>query len=421
MEQSLWQWGPAVVGAAGAAFGIALWRVGRGRDAALVGGCAALVVVSAVAALCPDSALGMVLPSAAAVLWVLYAALQLARGPLRDAAAACALWAPAFAVASALGFVRYPKVSGAELPFAVGALAVAACVPVRALVGIFRFALAEKVSAAVSGVVLLALAIPLSTEAVSVREPGICVLAGAVTALALYLVSASLSANEARWWTEVGTLVGVMVAVLGLAMAFRWHMGYGASLWTATVAVLAVLAVGAPMRGAEMWMAGVAGVLAGILRLMRETIGEGAGFTDPYGFVGLAVGVGIGVMAGFGCSGARALAWAVIFAAVSAAVAVFWGVDGLQGLCVGAAASVLAGYAVSRLFESGGERNGSDFDFPMPLGLGIASYVVGIPVMRAAAELTRAQKVLGAEVLAGAVAVVLFIVWAVRVRVSRPR
>ncbi|MGC8834771.1 MAG: hypothetical protein ACP5R4_12035, partial [Armatimonadota bacterium] len=169
MEQALWQWGPAAVGTAGAAFGIALWRAGQGRDAALVGSSAALVVVSVVAALCPDSALGMVLPSAAAVLWVLYAVAWLVRGPLRDAAAACALWAPAFAVASALGFIRYPKVLGAELPFAVGGLAVAVYVPVRALTG--RLAFAEKVSAAVSGTALLVLAVPLSAEAVSVRGP----------------------------------------------------------------------------------------------------------------------------------------------------------------------------------------------------------------------------------------------------------
>jgi len=256
--------------------------------------------------------------------------------------------------------------------------------------------------------VVSAFAVPLAAEYGTAKQAAFCVAAGAVTALALDAAVAALGTSAERAWAkDAGAGIAALLTASGLALAFRWQVGYGVSLWSVGAAAV-WLASG---DGTSRSLRGLAlvGACTGVLRMMFEALGSPGNLADPYGFTGLALGLGLGVPASAQRGALRAFGTAVLWAGVAAGAAAFWRVEGLEGLAAGAVAAVL----VVIVLETWEPREERPSDPLVPAGLGPAAYIAGTQVLPLVGGLTRAQKAQAASVVGAAACLLLAAVWAV--------
>ncbi|MGQ9524897.1 MAG: hypothetical protein ACUVTZ_08680 [Armatimonadota bacterium] len=379
----------------------------RGRHEAGIGGAAvALAALTATVALVPKDGMPSFAASVGAGFWVLSVLLS-GHGRIGEAAAGAAVTAICLGVACGLGQLHYSNASGAfALPMALGAIAALSSVPAALALrwpGIRRLAV---------GAVTTAFAVPLASEyGVSTRAV-FCVGAGVATALALDMVGAAMTTPGQRaGWRHVGAGAVALLAASGTALSFRWQAGYGVALWAVGVAAVWLASGdGRALRGLAL-----VGACMGVLRMMFEAMGTAADLADPYGFTGMALGLGLGISASVVCGTLRGVAVAVVWTAVAVGTAAFWKIEGLQGLAAGAVAAVLTVIVLDAIEPRPAEVR----DPLVPAGLGLAAYIAGMRLLPLFAGLTRAQKVQAAGIAGTVGCLLLACVWTVRLFARR--
>lgn len=399
-------WWPVGAAVPGVVYGLASSR-GR-HEAGVAGAALGLMVLTATAALSAGKSVPASAVWAGAGLWLL-SVLLLGRGRIGEGVVGAAVFALCAGSAAGLGHLRYEGSPGAVmLPIAVSVAAVAASIPAGL---VLRWPWVRRL---VVAAVVSAFAVPLVGEYGIAREAAFCAAVGAVTALALDLTGAVLiPPGERTRAKDLAAGIAALLTASGLALAFRWQAGYGAALWS--VGASAVWLASGDGTNKSVRSLALVGACIGVLRMMFEALGSPGDLADPYGFTGVALGLGLGIPAAAHRGVLGGLGTAVLWAGVAAAAAVFLRVEGLEGLAAGATAAVLVVLILATAEPSSSEPR----DPLVPAGLAPAAYIAGTRLLPLVGGLTRAQKAHAATVVGAVGCVLLVAVWAVGAFVRR--